>query len=88
MHPDVVAQCDNLLLMRMNSQADLADLESFFSFVPPGLIEGALAFRQGQALVAGKLVSHPAYVAVGDRLTREGGADLPRTGPSPAPASR
>ena len=88
-HPDVVAQCDNLLLMRMNSQADLTDLTSFFSFVPPGLIEGALAFRQGQALVAGKLVSHPAYVAVGDRLTREGGADLPRTWAEPRPrASR
>ena len=34
-HENVVSQCDNLLLMRMNSQADLADLSRLFSFVPP-----------------------------------------------------
>ena len=47
-HENVVSQCDNLLLMRMNSQADLADLGRLFSFVPPGLMAGATSFRMGK----------------------------------------
>ena len=70
-HPDVVAQCDNLLLMRMNSQADLADLERFFSFVPPGLVEGALVVPPGAG--PGR---RQAGVAPGVR--RRGGAPHPR----------
>ncbi len=49
-HENVVSQCDNLLMMRMNSHADLADLGRLFSFVPPGLLAGA-PFRMGQVLV-------------------------------------
>ncbi len=49
-HENVVSQCDNLLMMRMNSHADLADLGRLFSFVPPGLLAGAPSFRMGQVL--------------------------------------
>jgi uncharacterized protein len=76
-HENVVAQCDNLLLMRMNSQADVADLARLFSFVPRGLMEGATSFRMGQALVAGKLLRQAAYVQMGQRVSQEGGADVP-----------
>jgi hypothetical protein len=58
----VLSQCDNLLLMRMNSEADLAHLRDTFSFVPAGLIRRATTFRQGESLVAGKFVPHPTYV--------------------------
>jgi DNA helicase HerA-like ATPase len=75
-HENVLSQCDNLVLMRMNSAADLAHVGSVFSFVPPGLIERAMTFRQGEALVAGKIASHPALIRFGERLTREGGADV------------
>ena len=78
-HENVVSQCDNLLLMRMNSQADLADLNRLFSFVPPGLMAGATSFRMGQALVAGKILPQAAYVQVGERVSQEGGADIPPT---------
>jgi DNA helicase HerA-like ATPase len=78
-HENVVSQCDNLLLMRMNSQADLADLSRLFSFVPPGLVAGATSFRMGQALVAGKILPQAAYVQMGERVTEEGGADIPPT---------
>jgi hypothetical protein len=78
-HEDVVSQCDNLLLMRMNSQADLADLGRVMSFVPEGLMAGATSFRMGQALVAGKFTPQAAYVAMGERVTEEGGADIPTT---------
>jgi uncharacterized protein len=76
-HDEVLSQCDNLLLMRMNSEADLGHLSDAFSFVPDSLIQRATTFRQGESLVAGKVVSHPMYVRFGRRLSREGGADIP-----------
>jgi hypothetical protein len=75
-HENVLSQCDNLVLMRMNSAADLGHVGSVFSFVPPGLIERAMTFRQGEALVAGKIASHPALIRFGERLSQEGGADV------------
>jgi DNA helicase HerA-like ATPase len=79
-HENVVSQCDNLLLMRMNSMADVGDLTRLFSFVPPGLMAGAPAFGLGQALVAGRLFPQgSAYVQMGDRVSQEGGADVPTT---------
>jgi hypothetical protein len=86
-HENIVSQCDNLLLMRMNSAADLADLKSLFSFVEPGLISGATSFGMGEALVAGKVIAQPAYVRMGRRLTREGGADIPMTWAAPGQVS-
>ena len=82
-HHNVVSQCDNLLLMRMNSLADLSDLTSVFSFVPSGLIAGASSFRMGQALVGGKFFPQAGYVQMGSRVTQEGGADVPTTWASP-----
>lgn len=76
---NVVSQCDNLLLMRMNSEADLADLAALFSFVPAGLIAGATTFRMGQALVAGRILPLAGYVQMGERVSEEGGADIPTT---------
>ena len=52
-HENVLSQCDNLLLMRMNSLADLGFVSEVFSFVPPSLLEGATTFRQGESLAAG-----------------------------------
>ena len=79
-HENVVSQCDNLLLMRMNSMADVADLTGLFSFVPPGLMGGAPSFGLGQALVAGRLFPQGgAYVQMGARVSQEGGADIPTT---------
>jgi hypothetical protein len=75
-HENVLSQCDNLVLMRMNSTADLAHVADLFSFVPRGLIERATTFEQGEALAAGKIVSHPALVRFGARITEEGGADV------------
>jgi DNA helicase HerA-like ATPase len=75
-HENVLSQCDNLVLMRMNSTADLAHVGRVFSFVPPGLIDRATTFRQGEALVAGKISSHPALIRFGARLSHEGGADV------------
>jgi hypothetical protein len=75
-HENVLSQCDNLVLMRMNSAADLAHVGRVFSFAPAGLIDRATSFRQGEALVAGKIASHPALLRFGARITHEGGADV------------
>jgi DNA helicase HerA-like ATPase len=75
-HENVVSQCDNLVLMRMNSRGDLAYLADAFSFVPRGLVDRAATFRQGEALVAGRISSHPALIRFGERITQEGGADV------------
>jgi DNA helicase HerA-like ATPase len=75
-HENVLSQCDNLVLMRMNSMADLDHVAGVFSFVPPGLVDKATAFGQGEALAAGKIASHPALVRFGSRISYEGGADV------------
>ena len=82
-HEEVLSQCDNLLLMRMNSEADLDYLRQVFSFVPAGLIQRATTFQQGQSLVAGKFFPHAAYVTFGLRSSQEGGADIPTSWANP-----
>jgi DNA helicase HerA-like ATPase len=76
-HENVVSQCDNLVLMRVNSRSDLALVSETFSFVPPPLIALAAEFRQGEAVVAGKLVPSPTLGRFGPRWSAEGGGDLP-----------
>ncbi|HEU5000736.1 MAG TPA: ATP-binding protein [Lapillicoccus sp.] len=74
---EVLTQCDNLLLMRMNSEADLAYLGEVFSFVPRGMVLRATTFRQGESLAGGKIFPHAGFVRFGARLSHEGGADIP-----------
>ncbi|HYI98927.1 MAG TPA: ATP-binding protein [Thermoleophilaceae bacterium] len=75
-HENVLSQCDNLVLMRMNSLADLSHVARVFSAVPAGLIDRATTFAQGEALVSGKVASHPALIRFGSRISREGGTDV------------
>jgi uncharacterized protein len=73
---NVLSQCDNLLLMRVNSAGDRASLASRFGFVPPELIELAGTFGLGESLLAGKVSPDPQLARTGARLTPEGGADI------------
>jgi hypothetical protein len=75
-HDNVLSQCDNLVLMRMNSAADLTHLMESFSFVPPSMFDEARHFRLGEALIAGKFSPHPTLVRFGARISEEGGADI------------
>jgi hypothetical protein len=54
-----------------------------FSFVPPGLIQRSVTFRQGEGLIAGKISPEPALLRFGARISEEGGADVPATWVSP-----
>ena len=74
-----MSQCDNLVLMRMSSNADLAYLAEVFSQVPASLLGRAPHFTIGQALIAGRPVQSPTFVTFGRRLSREGGSDIPAT---------
>ncbi|MET1061002.1 MAG: ATP-binding protein [Nocardioides sp.] len=76
LHPQVLSQCDNLVLMRMNSPGDVAELADVFGFAPPAMIAAAPQFVQGEALVAGGFVPRPAFIRMGGRLTRQGGSDV------------
>jgi DNA helicase HerA-like ATPase len=76
---NVLSQADNLVLMRLNSLADTAFTQAAFSFVPPSLIDQAVTFHQGEALIAGKISPQPALLRFGARISEEGGADVPAT---------
>ena len=74
---NALSQCENLILMKMNSAADLEEIAKQFSQVPRALLARTSGFKLGQAVVAGKLTTSPVLVAFQGRLSQEGGADVP-----------
>ncbi len=84
-HPSVVAGCESLILLRMNSLRDVGQLEAAFSHIPEGLLRLAPGFVRGEALIAGALApAAPLHVRIGARITPEGGGDVPSTWASPS----
>lgn len=75
-HPNVLSQCDNLGLMRVNAPRDIAELAEVFGFVGEDDIRRAQSFAQGQALFAGGFIAQPTFVQMGARLTEEAGGDV------------
>ncbi len=73
----VVSQCDNLVLMRMSSAADLAYLAETMSFAPGALVDGRERSGPARRSSSGKVASHPAFVRFGPRIAEEGGGDVP-----------
>lgn len=79
LHVNVLSQCENLLLMRMNSASDIAHLSQVFSHVPAALIREASTFGLGQGLAAGRIAADPMMFQTGTRYSVEGGGDIPAT---------
>ena len=75
-HPQVLSQCDNLMLMRMNSPDDVAELGRTFGFAPRSMLRASNGFVQGEALLAGGFAPVPMLVQMRERLTRQGGTDV------------
>lgn len=75
-HPNVLSQCDNLALMRMNAPRDLAEIADVFGFASEASIRRSAQFTQGQALFAGGFIAAPTFVQMGDRITEEAGGDV------------
>jgi DNA helicase HerA-like ATPase len=78
-HRNVLSQCDNLLLMRVNSTSDLAEIAEVFSHVPASLVAEAKSHSMGEMLAAGPISPTPVRLQVAERWTKEGGADIPAT---------
>ena len=76
-HANVVTQCDNLVLLRVNSRTDIVDLCQTFSHVPAGLIDTASGFHLGEVLFAGPIANVPMVARIGGRISPEGGGDVP-----------
>ncbi len=76
-HPQILSQCDNLMLMRMNSPDDIIELGRSFGFAPASMLRSSTGFLQGEALLAGGFAPVPMFVQMRSRLTREGGSDVP-----------
>ncbi|MGC4106174.1 MAG: hypothetical protein QM753_07435 [Thermomicrobiales bacterium] len=64
-------------------QAATGLLMTVFSFVPKGMLGKVATFRQERHCCAGKIVPAPRLVHVGERLSAEGGADVPTTWATP-----
>jgi DNA helicase HerA-like ATPase len=83
---NVLSQCDNLLLMRVNSAGDGPALASM---LPLQLVELAGTFELEESLLAGKVSPDPQLTRTGARLTRRAAPTFPRTGRSrPTPLAR
>lgn len=78
-HVNVLSQCENLLLMRMNSTSDIDHLATVFSHVPSPLIRQASRFGLGEGLAAGRIAADPMIFQTGSRYSVEGGGDIPAT---------
>jgi DNA helicase HerA-like ATPase len=75
-HPQILSQCDNLMLMRMNSPDDIAELGRTFGFAPQAMLHASTGFVQGEALLAGGFAPVPMLGRVRERHTYEGGSDV------------
>ncbi len=76
-HQNVLSQCDNLMLMKMNSTTDIQTLGQTFSYAPASLVAQASSFGLGEGLAAGKIAPDPLLFKSGRRITVEGGSDVP-----------
>ena len=75
-HPQILSQCDNLMLMRMNSPDDIVELGRTFGFAPQAMLHASTGFVQGEALLAGGFAPVPMLGRMRERLTYEGGSDV------------
>jgi len=76
-HSSALSECDNVIMMRMNSRNDVTYLVDAFSYVPPTLVALCPTLNLGEGLIAGQIVESPVIAKFEGRLTEEGGASLP-----------
>lgn len=71
-HPNALSECDNAILMRLNSRADLAFIADNFSQAPQGLLDRCPFLGQGEALFVGSGPDQISLAKFEGRLTEEG----------------
>jgi hypothetical protein len=65
-----------ILIVIVNSRSDLAVLSEILLVRPVTALALASEFRQGDAIMAGKLVASPTLARIGLRWSVEGGSDV------------
>lgn len=75
-HPNALSECDNTILMRLNSRADLEFIAENFSQVPQGLLDLCPYLDKGEALLVGNTPDQIMLTKFEGRLTEEAGQDL------------
>ena|GEM_PF-6061988 len=71
----VLAECENLCLMRMTSEVDLRAIASAYKQVPSGILEALPTLGRGDAVIAGSYASAPQLVHFEGAFSVEGGGD-------------
>jgi len=71
-HPNALSECDNAILMRLNSRADLSFIADNFSQVPQGLLDLCPFLDQGEALLVGNTLDQITLAKFEGRVTEEG----------------
>ena len=82
-HANVLSQCENLILMKMNSTSDLGRISQIFSQAPTTFLDQSPHFAQGECLLAGKIVQNPTFGGFEERFSEEGGTDVPTSWAAP-----
>jgi len=70
------SQCDNVCILRMNDRYDIQLVEQSFGFIPQGWVQRVSDFKEGDVLLAGRLVPRPVFAHADPRRTEEGGRNL------------
>jgi hypothetical protein len=77
----LLGECDNAIIMKMNSRSDLEHLAKEMRILDVKLLEPCLHFQgQGNAIAVGEMTRMAPYVQLfkaAPRRTREGGVDIP-----------
>jgi DNA helicase HerA-like ATPase len=73
---NILAECDNLLLMKVTNQSDLDFAEQAFGFLSKEITQRATALTTGELLLTGSLGRGPTIFHVSPRRTLEGGRSI------------
>ena len=77
----MLGECDNAIIMKMNSRSDLEQLATEMRILDVKLLEPCLSFQgQGNAIAVGEMTKMAPYTQIfksAPRRTKEGGVDIP-----------
>jgi DNA helicase HerA-like ATPase len=76
LHPNVISQCDNLIVMKLSSHLDIDHIAGAYGAVDQRMIQLATGFKSGSALVAGRIVKAPTLMRFRLRKLPESGGDI------------
>jgi DNA helicase HerA-like ATPase len=86
--PNVLSECDALLLMKMTNASDLKSAQEIFGFLDPAAADVAKTLNVGDVLLQGRVGATDTIWHVAPRRTKQGGRSLDEkywTSPFPAP---